>query len=819
MNQPTAAGRLHARGRSSDVLRSSVLLVVVVLALALVPRVLDLAVFVGPDEFYWVSGSANFARALADGDLANTYHAGQPGVTLMWIETAGIWVRHAASLLGAGDWNATADAAQTMAVLAVYRTVAAIANAVLVVTMALLVRDVFDYRVAWLSGLFLALDPFLLTESRVVRTEGLMAGITSVALLSLLIYWRQPGVSTVVVSGVLTGLALLSKITAMALLPVGVVLIGFVASTGRLAGRGRWRSTALTLALWAGVVVVTMVVLWPALWVGPADVAGKMLDFTSLRAVEGDDRTKSFLFGISYEDPGWLFYPVVLLYRTSPVMWVGLAALLVGICLGRLAHRDRVAVGAILAYLSVYLLLISISKIKYDRYIVPMLPALLILSAYGLAGSWAWFTARVPSVTRLAAPALAALALLLIALVLPHHPYYYSYYNPLLGGIQAAVEAVPVGTGYEGTEVAASYLNGLPAAGQIQLATAVSGKVRPIFTGRTIAMDNQSGRWFLADYTFIYISQLQRSKHDEQIIAYLQHKPLVHSFQVAGLDYGWIYRGPGAQYYGGDTKLEGRATLHAFDLSAMAVSAGQSLTATVYFRNEGQRAGDRFYVRLVDPDGYVWADGAVRPRLGFELAFGLREAIVEGEATLNLPVGTPPGVYVLKMGYEDEASRRPIGDFVLPPENDDIAVEPAAGVPAPGAFQPPTMADLVVQGEIRLLGYDMPIEHTAAGGSIWLTLYWQALVDVEHDYVIGVQLMNPAGAEAAYWLGRPATNRYPTTGWRAGQPVQDVWQLALPLDLQPADYAVQVSVYDAVTRDRVAVAELGAVVTITGLKD
>ncbi len=70
-------------------LNSPLVLALVIFALALGPRVLDLAVFVGPDESSWVTRSADFARALAGGDLHGTYQTGHPGVTLLWVETIG----------------------------------------------------------------------------------------------------------------------------------------------------------------------------------------------------------------------------------------------------------------------------------------------------------------------------------------------------------------------------------------------------------------------------------------------------------------------------------------------------------------------------------------------------------------------------------------------------------------------------------------------------------------------------------------------------------------------------------------------------------
>jgi hypothetical protein len=312
----------------------------------------------------------------------------------------------------------------------------------------------------------------------------------------------------------------------------------------------------------------------------------------------------------------------------------------------------------------------------------------------------------------------------------------------------------------------------------------------------------------------IYISQLQRGKHDLEIVQYLRRKPLEFSFAFFDVDYGWLYRGPAAQHYGGDTTLEGRATLHAYDLSAAQLSAGQTLTATAYFRNEGQQPSDRFYVRLVDADGYAWAEAAVRPRPGFEDAFRADGAIVEGEAALALPVGMPPGQYVLKMGYEDAGTGQFIGEFVLPAGDDRVTVTLPPVFPPPGALgevQPPLPLNLVLKDELKVAGYGLNTERVAAGGVLWLTLYWQALADVQHDYVVAVQLLDAQGNEATYWLGRPVHSGYPTTRWQSGQVVQDVWRLTLPPKVSPGDYTLRIALFDAATQAEAGRVTLGPV--------
>ncbi|MGC8878058.1 MAG: hypothetical protein ACP5R2_02415 [Anaerolineae bacterium] len=201
----------------------------------------------------------------------------------------------------------------------------------------------------------------------------------------------------------------------------------------------------------------------------------------------------------------------------------------------------------------------------------------------------------------------------------------------------------------------------------------------------------------------------------------------------------------------------------------------------------------------MDTDGYIWTDGAVQPSSGFEEAFYRRKAIVEGTATLTLPLGMPPGVYVLKMGYQDEISGEIIGEFNLPAEHDDVTVTLPDTFPPAEAVQPPHVAHLIVEDELRLLGYAPSAEQVLPGQVIWLTLYWRALRGVHRDYVIGIQLVDAAGKEVAYWLGRPVMSRYPTNQWHARQVVQDPWRLQLPLGISAGRYSLNVAMYDAQT--------------------
>lgn len=818
-------------------LQSPLTLAFIIFFLALWPRVLDLDVFVGPDEFYWLEGSAKFTEALTSGNLEQTYHAGHPGVTLMWAETIGSWVKF--GLNGFTDWPTAVGSENSMAVLGYKRQVVGLVNALILTLQILLVRQLFGSGVAWLAGFLLAFDPFLLTESRALRTEGMLTSMSTLTLLALLLYAACPRPRYAIVVGVLTGMALLSKVSAVALLPVEALIIiaapfwagqnhpEIKVSSSNLPEAQRSLKGTLyplmgglrSLFLWLGLVLLTVLLLWPALWVEPVKTIQQTYDYVAFRAVEGEGGgSGTFFLGelMDYKELGPLFYPVVLLYRTGPVLWLGLLLLVITWPTRWLPRQTKMAVGIMLLYLISYLALITLSELKFDRYAIPMFPTLDIMAAVGLVAAWRWLTLNNPKSILSKIGNMAWLpALLLLAgqmsLTLPHHPYYYTYWNPLLGGIKQAAHVLPIGIGGEGLDGVAAYLNTLPDVENLKLATANSQKIRPLYRGKTIALDNLDGRWVQADYVSIHISQLQRGKHDPALINYLQRQKSVNTVTLHGLEYAWLYPGPAAQYYGGGYKLEGRGTLLGYNLCLLSspcrkgeggevqLPAGETLPVTLFWRNEGQLETDRFFVRLMDLDGYVWSEAIAQPRPGFEEANHQAETIVESEAVLTLPVGMPPGDYFFKPGFRTDSGEI-IGYFELPEDTKPIHVTEAAAYPQ--TFQPPRSLGLLVNEDLVLAGYKLEPEKVLPGATTWVTLYWHALTDVTHDYVILLRLLDQEGQETAYWLGRPVRSGYPTTTWQAGQIVQDPWLLTIPAEAKR--YQIEVAVFDAETEAEIS---------------
>ena len=83
-----------------------------ILALALAPRLVGLEQHLTADDQDWVQRVARFGRALGRGDLAATYQSGHPGVTVLWLAALAFGPERTAEL-AARSGDATAARALT----------------------------------------------------------------------------------------------------------------------------------------------------------------------------------------------------------------------------------------------------------------------------------------------------------------------------------------------------------------------------------------------------------------------------------------------------------------------------------------------------------------------------------------------------------------------------------------------------------------------------------------------------------------------------------------------------------------------------------
>ncbi len=90
----------------------------------------------------------------------------------------------------------------------------------------------------------------------------------------------------------------------------------------------------------------------------------------------------------------------------------------------------------------------------------------------------------------------------------------------------------------------------------------------------------------------------------------------------------------------------------------------------------------------------------------------------------------------------------------------------------------------------------------AAGETVAVTFYWQALAPLGQDYTVFVHLVGPNGNTVAQADAPPANGAFPTDLWQAADQIVDVHELAVPADAPAGAYTLCVGFYRPDTGER-----------------
>jgi hypothetical protein len=114
----------------------------------------------------------------------------------------------------------------------------------------------------------------------------------------------------------------------------------------------------------------------------------------------------------------------------------------------------------------------------------------------------------------------------------------------------------------------------------------------------------------------------------------------------------------------------------------------------------------------------------------------------------------------------------------------------------------PMTAEL--DGRVRFLGYNLEGDFRP-GGALYLTLFWQALADMDEDYTVFTHLIDGEGGIYGQKDNQPVDGFYPTGGWTAGEIVRDQYDLTISPKAPPGRYRIVVGMYRAETGERLIV--------------
>ncbi len=813
---------------------------ITVFLLALLPRALSLDVFLTIDEVKWLTRSEQFLQALLRQDFSATYLSAHPGIINYWLILSGVLIRFLLQFGATFERVHWSQGLQEFAAVMLFggtpnldflasgRLLFALVTSACVSVTYLLSRKLFSQRVAFLGAALLALNPFHTAFSRLLVTDALVASFTTLSLLSFIVYlthrreWRY-----VIFAGITAGLAFLTKVPSLVLVPsMGALAIFTHIFEGQSRpGRKGTGQLALALVTWgltAGLICFT---LWPAMWVQPLGTIHQMWHGLTSKEIGG---RLQFFMGELTDDPGFWFYWVVALFRLTPLTLLGLlfgiSSLMQG--LKKPGTSERVVrVTMLMTFVLFFSLSITLEPSKFDRYLLPIFPVAEIIAAIGLCALMEelghrlrhgtnWLCRWVIGVGQrrwLTASCLAALAVQTL-FTLPQHPYYLSFYNPLVGGPSQASRILLVGHG-EGLDRAARYLNQKDNASELVVATAFRPGLAPFFRGETVDLrkihPTDVWPWLRADYVVLNIWEIQRESSTQEISFFRSRKP-EHVVKIKGVEYTWIYRNrkqilsqvPSPQYAAGGN-LAGKALLLGYDLygpQAKAVESGGTLHFTAYWQClEAMDKDYSIYIRLKDEAGHTWGQVDDWPVKGLlPTSQWTPGMLIRDDYDVKVLLGTPPSYYGIEVGMYsvDETKGTDLLGLWRASQQAVRVVKPTAPTPLKRlAIQYPLQVRLGSQ--IKLLGYDSASQVVRPGDSVPLTLFWQAEQDVREDDLVLLQLRGKGDKMWALYRDRPVNGSYPTTQWSHGEVVRQQLEVRIPAELPSGSYHLTVALVDA----------------------
>lgn len=838
-NKPVSSATTRSRVAWSTILAAAVV------ALAVwMPRAFQLDHFVTIDEGKWLVRSANYYQALTYGNLIDTFQHGHPGVMIMYAGLAGyLWqfpeyVSHVSTQY---QWDEefmfmiSNLGHQPIDMLAAGRTFIVLFNVIALTMSFLYARRLVGLWPALVAFLLIAFDPFHIALSRFLHPDSLLSTFMLLATLAFMAYlFAGRRMWDLVAAGICTAIAVLTKTPAIFLIPL-VGLLTLIELAAHVTSQRGWRwqeffsGAALwrifrTWLIWGSVTVVVYLALWPAMWVAPIWTLTQVLDISGDYATQGHSSPVFFNGQIYNGDPGFWFYPINYLWRTTPLVMIGLVLLVAAFFWRGSLVRQRSIVLTVLGLFASALffnIFMTLGAKKFDRYLLPVFMPLDFVAAMGwaalIAGLASW--RKVPW-GRYAATGVAVGAIGLQAgLALNTFPYYMSYYNPVMGGPTKAENVMFIGWG-EGLDEAGRYLNKTV---DTTTTTVASWYERGPFSFFYEGSSSSNRYIWDNDYSVVYNHQWQRELPNRRMMAYFDTLEPVHTINLNSIDYVKIYdmhEVPAADY---NVSWGNAIDLMYYDTFSGIMYPGQHYAMTMHFVKSAPLEIDyNLKVRIVNQEGHtlLLKEGQpdALPTSKWEIGTVLRDDAYQ----LDIPEGTPPGLYRIELSFYDPAtfdhlpavqvnSGQLLGDpYVL-----DYLIVGEWSPKARVKVSPPVLLGDLVQLEGAAMLNEAGEEEPLAGKSfapneaINLRLHWQTKNFIHENYTTFVHVVGPDGTLVTQADRQPMDGFIPTSYWPPRQIIVDDYTIQLPADAPTGEYKLLLGWYDLETVTRLPMSQKG----------
>jgi len=257
--------------------------------------------------------------------------------------------------------------------------------------------------------------------------------------------------------------------------------------------------------------------------------------------------------------------------------------------------------------------------------------------------------------------------------------------------------------------------------------------------------------------------------------------------------------------------FEGGMRLLGYSLGEGPYLSGEEIDLTLFWQALTKVEECKVSLHLEDASGKTWAQEDEAPLHGtYPTSRWPVDSLTRDPHRLLLPANLSPGHYRLLLGLYRSEDGMPLTigcwPFWRAQEVTLTTIEVvgrAHSTEPPEAIQHPRWARL--GDSVLFLGYDLRPTESRPGGSLHLTLYWQALAQMDTSYTVFTHLVDEEDRIWGQKDGVPGNWTLPTTSWIEGEYIEDEYEIPIKEDAPLGDYLIEIGMYDASTSVRLPI--------------
>lgn len=319
------------------------------------------------------------------------------------------------------------------------KTMSIICGAITCILVYLIGRRFFNEYVGFLAALILAFTPMMIAHNQLSNIDSPVTMMITATMFVYMTAVRFESFKLYLLSALMLGLSIATKYNTLLMIPVmiGLYLLYRYHKSGTMLSKAIKDIVSrppklLTIAICAGIVVLTFYAIWPYLWTDPVNGLEQ-----SLAHWTNSGTLPENLLGASVSGgTPWYYYPLYFLVTTPEIMLLAMLIGLFYIVRSGDSFKETMALWLFLPFIYGFSGFVMGSM----RYILMIYPALALVCAYGvyslsvqIAGYLKKYN-NTRAIVSLAIGSVVIISLLLTCLYT--QPYYLDYYNSLAGGYQ-----------------------------------------------------------------------------------------------------------------------------------------------------------------------------------------------------------------------------------------------------------------------------------------------------------------------------------------------------------------------------------------------